>query len=99
MNDDQEKVSTEPQRLALEEMSRDLVDKLNKMVAEQEERAAQFAAQQHSLSAKPSVPTSISQPTYRYSTPPPPPTYTRLQMKPIFLLYHLLLRTRKSNQP
>ena len=32
-------VTTEPQRLALEAMSRDLVHKLNAMVAEQEQRA------------------------------------------------------------
>lgn len=46
-------VTTEPQRLALEAMSRELVEKLNAMVAEQERRAHEFAAQQHSLSSLP----------------------------------------------
>ncbi len=48
-----DEVSTEPQRLALEAMSRDLVHKLNAMVAEQEQRAHEFALQQHSLSSLP----------------------------------------------
>lgn len=48
-----DEVSTEPQRLALEAMSRDLVEKLNAMVAEQEQRARDFAAHQHSLSSLP----------------------------------------------
>ena len=46
-------VTTEPQKQALEAMSNDLVHKLNAMVAEQERRAHDFAAQQHSLSALP----------------------------------------------
>lgn len=54
---DTEQVTTEPQRIALEAMSRDLVQKLNVMVAEQEARAREFAAQQHSLSATPAQPT------------------------------------------
>ena len=49
-----DEVTTEPQRRALEAMSHDLVVKLNAMVAEQERRAQEFAAQQHSLSALPS---------------------------------------------
>lgn len=48
-----DEVTTEPQRLALEAMSRDLVEKLNAMVAEQEQRAQDFAAHQHSLSSLP----------------------------------------------
>lgn len=48
-----DEVTTEPQRLALEAMSRDLVEKLNTMVAEQEQRARDFAAHQHSLSSLP----------------------------------------------
>lgn len=51
-----EEVTTEPQRLALEEMSADLTRKLNDMVAEQEERVRIFAAQHHSLSPSPSAP-------------------------------------------
>ncbi len=46
-------VSTEPQRRALDEMSRQLVERLNAMVHEQNERAEHFAATQHSLSALP----------------------------------------------
>ncbi len=46
-------VTTEPQKQALEAMSNDLVHKLNAMVAEQERRAHDFAAQQHSLSSLP----------------------------------------------
>ena len=48
-----DEVSTEPQRQALEAMSNDLVAKLNAMVAEQEQRAHEFALQQHSLSSLP----------------------------------------------
>ncbi len=77
MDYDPNKVTTEPQRRALEEMSHELVEKLNRMVAEQEERAALFAAQQHSLSSKPAVPTSVPKPTYNYPTPPPLVTQTR----------------------
>lgn len=50
---DLERVSTEPQRRALDAMSEDLVRKLNAMVAEQEARARDFAAHQHSLSSLP----------------------------------------------
>lgn len=50
-----DEVTTEPQRLALEAMSNDLVRKLNAMVAEQEQRAREFAAQQHSLSSLPTL--------------------------------------------
>ena len=49
-----DEVTTEPQRQALEAMSHNLVVKLNAMVAEQERRAQEFAAQQHSLSSLPS---------------------------------------------
>lgn len=48
-----ERVSTEPQRKALDAMSEDLVRKLHAMVAEQEARARDFAAHQHSLSSLP----------------------------------------------
>lgn len=46
-------VSTEPQRQALDEMSQELLRKLNTMVEEQNERARQFASTEHSLSSKP----------------------------------------------
>ena len=48
-----EQVDTESQRVALEEMSQALLDRLNAMVAEQEKRAAEFAERTHSLSALP----------------------------------------------
>ncbi len=59
-------VSTEPQRQALDEMSRQLVDNLNAMVQEQHERAQRFAATQHSLSHLPGL---------LPPEPPPAPTY------------------------
>lgn len=89
--EDTEQVSTEPQRIALEAMSRELLQKLNMMVAEQEARSREFAAQQHSLSPTPIQPTPQathrSQPVtpashYRQHSPvvrpvaPPPPAHT-----------------------
>lgn len=75
-----DEVTTEPQRLALEAMSHDLVVKLNAMVAEQEHRAREFAAQQHSLSSLPSfsVP-EVSSPALPQMQQPPTdvPTSTR----------------------
>lgn len=50
-----ERVSTEPQRRALDAMSDELVRKLHTMVAEQEARARDFAAHQHSLSSLPQL--------------------------------------------
>ena len=50
-----ERVSSEPQRRALDAMSEDLVRKLHAMVAEQEARARAFAATQHSLSSLPKL--------------------------------------------
>lgn len=69
-------VSTDAQRQALDAMSEQLVRKLHDMVAEQERRARDFAAHQHSLSAQPS---EIELPTYeipeqhRADTPAPQP--------------------------
>lgn len=89
-----EHVTTEPQRLALEAMSQDLVKKLNCMVAEQETRAREFAAHQHSLSSLPvQTPPVATAPThhkpkqkhYHRQTPPPaytPPTYTQTDQTP-----------------
>lgn len=72
-------VTTEPQRKALEAMSRDLVDKLNIMVAEQEARAREFAAHQHSLSALPTqqplhttVKPQVAPTSYRHEQPVAP---------------------------
>lgn len=50
-----ERVSTEPQRRALDAMSADLVRKLHAMVAEQEARARDFAEHQHTLSSLPKL--------------------------------------------
>ena len=62
----EEQVTTEPQRLALEAMSNELVEKLHAMVEEQQQRAREFAAHQHSLSSLPSTHTPAV-------APPPPP--------------------------
>ena len=61
-----ERVSTEPQRKALDAMSEDLVRKLHAMVAEQEARARDFAAHQHSLSSLPQL-----QQTFQQAAIPP----------------------------
>ena len=63
----EEQVTTEPQRLALETMSNELVEKLHAMVEEQQQRAREFAAHQHSLSSLPSTHTPAVAP------PPAPP--------------------------
>ena len=65
-----ERVSSEPQRRALDAMSEDLVRKLHAMVAEQEARARAFAATQHSLS---SLPKLQPLPEQHASTPQMPP--------------------------
>lgn len=46
-------VSTEPQRLALDAMSRELVEKLNRMVEEQNQRVEAFTKLEHSLAQRP----------------------------------------------
>lgn len=61
---------TEPQRRALEEMSQALLERLNVMVREQEERAQDFAQRTHSLSALPEVPV------------PPEVPYERVEAEP-----------------
>ena len=53
MSDPNEEDRTEPQRKALEEMSRQLLERLNTMVMEQESRAHDFAQRSHSLSPLP----------------------------------------------
>lgn len=73
-----ERVSTEPQRRALDAMSADLVRKLHDMVAEQEARARDFAEHQHSLSSLPQLqPFLPPQPT-----PPPQQESTSQQPQP-----------------
>ncbi len=84
MEPDEQHVSTEAQRLALEAMSAQLVHKLNAMIREQEERARAFAEQHHStLSIPQQQPDPATEPKKPAPTPavPPPPQ----------------LRTRESN--
>lgn len=64
-------VTTEPQRLALEQMTEQLIAKLNKMVEEQEKRAREFAQHRHSLSALPTTARLPEKP--HCPTPPAPP--------------------------
>lgn len=84
MSQEDQYVSTESQRLALEAMSAQLVHKLNAMIREQEERARAFAEQHHSTlptpqQTVPDLPQVPSQPEYNpqpapergYPTPPP----------------------------
>lgn len=67
------RVSTEPQRKALDAMSDDLVRKLHAMVAEQEQRAREFAAHQHSLSSLPNLQQQFPQ-QQAFPQPPAPAT-------------------------
>ncbi len=86
-------VSTEPQRQALDEMSRQLVEKLNEMVREQNERARRFATQQHSLSPLPGQmeqpvtpqPTAESSPLPQPPAPQPTPADAKKKRKFPFL--------------
>ncbi len=66
-------VSTESQRQALDEMSRQLVERLNDMVQEQHERARRFAAMQHSLSPLPELPPMEAAPEAAPPLPAPAP--------------------------
>ena len=65
-------VSTEAQRLALEAMSAQLVHKLNAMIAEQEARTRAFAEQHHTRIELPQQPGQIA-PTAPLPKPPPAP--------------------------
>ena len=74
-----EEVSTEAQRQALDAMSRQLVENLNAMIREQNERAERFAATQHSVSALPGQaglpeikPLDLPDPAPLPTMPPPP---------------------------
>lgn len=64
-------VSTEAQRLALETMSAQLVHKLNAMIAEQEARTRDFAEQHHTHIALPQTeePITIAPPAPRPPSP------------------------------
>lgn len=66
----EEAVTTEPQRIALERMSAELVHKLNVMIADQEERVRIFSEQHHSQSPLPQHPVPEMLP----ETPSVPPT-------------------------
>ena len=52
-------VSTEAQRQALDAMSEELVQKLNRMIEEQDARVREFAVQNPSLSSLPATPDPI----------------------------------------
>ena len=52
-------VSTETQRQALDAMSEELVQKLNRMIEEQDARVREFAVQNPSLSSLPATPDPI----------------------------------------
>ncbi len=91
-------VSTAPQRRALEEMSRHLLDELNTMVQQQETRAREFAARTHSLSHLPQgaaetaaapkpqrrnpTATGPTIPPLTTERPTPPSDYTRAPSRP-----------------
>ncbi len=82
-----QEVSTESQRQALDEMSRQLVERLNDMVREQNERAERFAATQHSLSPLPELPDiDAGNPNTPATEPPPvapPPAAPEKKMIPL----------------
>lgn len=73
-------VTTEPQRRALEEMSRKLSRRLEGMINEQNKRARDFIEQRHSLSPLPGIqipgltsPQAVAQPPEPKPAPFPPP--------------------------
>ncbi len=68
-----ESVTTEPQRLALEHMSAQLIHNLNVMIAEQEERVRIFAEQHHSPSPLPQHPAPEKLPEPPSVAPVPEP--------------------------
>ncbi len=68
-------VTTEPQRKALDEMSQNLVEKLNEMVREQNERVERFAAIQHSRSATPAQMAAPDPTSFAPVTPPSLPSF------------------------
>lgn len=63
-------VSTEAQRQALENMSNELIRKLNLMIQQQEQRVQEFARTHHSQLSTPAVP---SLPQIQHLTPEPAP--------------------------
>lgn len=91
MNPDEQHVSTEAQRQALEAMSADLVRKLNIMIQEQEQRAREFAATHHSMLPTPVSTFSAPQTPTAPQQEAPMPVYTQVAPPP--------LATRKSHTP
>lgn len=74
MDNQNQLVSTDAQRLALEAMSAQLVHKLNAMIAEQEERTRTFAEQHHTHIALPQTPEPVAiEPAAPLPEPPPAP--------------------------
>lgn len=93
MPQDEPHVSTEPQRLALEAMSAQLVHKLNAMIREQEERVRIFAEQHHATTPLPQQFTPSTTPPQPEPAPgapqpqvqqaPPPATRPVFQSAPV----------------
>ena len=80
MSSEEQKVSTDAQRQALEAMSANLISRLNIMISEQERRAQAFAALTHSTQAIPKAATQqsfvqpeVNTPQPKQTTAPPPP--------------------------
>ena len=92
MQNADQNVSTEAQRQALEEMSNELVRRLNLMIQEQEQRAREFAATHHSTLPTPAAPVlnipapepvaKAPAPATVYAPAPPPPPVTRREQHP-----------------
>ena len=71
------------QRRALEEMSRQLLDKLNEMVTEQEARAREFAERVHSVSSLPQQGNwQVNAPRSDEPSAPPPPEFEKRESSP-----------------
>ena len=92
MQNADQNVSTEAQRQALEEMSNELVRKLNLMIQEQEQRAREFAATHHSTLPTPAAPVlnipapepvaKAPAPATVYAPAQPPPPVSRREQHP-----------------
>lgn len=83
-----ESVTTEPQRLALERMSAQLIHNLNVMIAEQEERVRIFAEQHHSPSPLPQHPAPEKLP----ESPSVPPVPEPEPAKPLVAKFKAIAR-------
>lgn len=87
-----ESVTTEPQRLALERMSAELIHNLNVMIAEQEERVRLFAEQHHSPSPLPQHPAPEKLPEPPAIAPAPVPAPEPEPVKPIVAKFKAIAR-------